>query len=106
MSKYASDMAHMFCIFVKYFPIKYRTLHQVFDKIVNKWALQVLYVDLLHFLQAYNIVWTSQTLVFGKVQFFFSGLMVGPTYQPPVRHSNPNAPLCLNTSFGLCLFEL
>jgi len=65
----------------------------LFDKIVNKWALQVLYVDLLHFLQAYNIVWTSQTLVFGKVQFFFSGLMAGPTYQPLVRHSNPDAPL-------------
>src|SRR5882757_6601411 len=70
----------------------------LFDKIVNKWALQVLYVDLLHFLQAYNVVWTSQTLVFGKVQFFFSGLMARPTYQPPVRHSDPNAPLGENRS--------
>jgi hypothetical protein len=32
-------------------------------------------------------------MIFGEVQFFFSGLTAGPTYQPPVRHSNPDTPL-------------
>ena len=29
----------------------------------------------------------------GEVLFFFSGLMAGPTYRPPARHSNPDTPL-------------
>ena len=49
------------------------------------------YID-LH-LQAYSVVWTSQTLFLGKVHFFFSGLTAGPTYRPLVRHSNPDTPL-------------
>ena len=36
---------------------------------------------------------TSPTSFFGEVLFFFSGLTAGPTYRPPVRHSNPDAPL-------------
>ena len=29
----------------------------------------------------------------GEGPFFFSGLTAGPTYQPSVRHSNPDTPL-------------
>ena len=36
---------------------------------------------------------TSPTSFLGEVHFFFSGLPAGPTYRPPVRHSNPDAPL-------------
>ena len=32
-------------------------------------------------------------LFFRQSPFFFSGLTAGPTYRPPVRHSNPDAPL-------------
>ena len=32
-------------------------------------------------------------MILGEVNFFFSGLVTGPTYQPPVWHSNPNTPL-------------
>ena len=28
-----------------------------------------------------------------RSNFFFSGLTAGPTYQPQVRHSNPDTPL-------------
>ena len=33
------------------------------------------------------------TRFLGEVQFFFSGLAAEPTYQPPVRDSNPDTPL-------------
>ena len=36
---------------------------------------------------------TFPTFFLGEVQFFFSGLEAGPTYRPPVRHSNPDTPL-------------
>ena len=36
---------------------------------------------------------TSFYWILGEVQFFFSGLSAGPTYRPPVRHSNPDTPL-------------
>ena len=32
---------------------------------------------------------------FGKVDLFFSDLTAGPTYQPPVRYSDPGTPLPL-----------
>jgi len=36
-------------------------------------------------------------MILGEVHFFFSGLAAGPTYHPPVRHSNPDTPLvCTN----------
>ena len=36
---------------------------------------------------------TSFLLNFRGSPFFFSGLTAGPTYRPPVRHSNPDTPL-------------
>ena len=36
---------------------------------------------------------TFPTFFLGEVLFFFSGLEAGPTYRPPVRHSNPDTPL-------------
>ena len=47
--------------------------------------------------QAYYAAWSSseppQPLFQVKSIFFFSGLTAEPTYRPPVRHSNPDAPL-------------
>ena len=40
-----------------------------------------------------DLLGTSPTSFLGEVLFFFSGLTAGPTYQPPVRHSNPDTPL-------------
>ena len=34
----------------------------------------------------------------GEGPFFFSGLTAGPTYQPSVRHSNPDTPLFKTTT--------
>ena len=46
--------------------------------------------------QAYYVVLYSygppKPFFWGR-SFFFSGLMAGPTYQPSVRHSNPDASL-------------
>ena len=38
---------------------------------------------------------TSQGLPIVPKPIFFFGLAAGPTYQPPVRHSNPDTPLTL-----------
>ena len=38
--------------------------------------------------------------VWAKSFFFFSGLTAGPTYRPPVRHSNPDTPLPGVRNFG------
>ena len=65
-------------------------------KIVYKWALWVLYCDLLHFdklIMLYHTCMDLPNLFSEKGSFFFFSLMAGPTYQPSVWHSNPNFPL-------------
>ena len=47
-------------------------------------------------IQAHYVVWSSSEApqpLFSAKSIFFSGLTAGPTYQPPVWHSNPDAPL-------------
>ena len=63
---------------------------------LNNMLFRELYIDLcIHTssLCCMVLLGTSPTSFFGEVHFFFSGLTAGPTYRPPVRHSNPDAPL-------------
>ena len=72
--------------------------HPVFDKIMNYKLFRVLYIDIYtptSSLCYMVLLETFPTYFLGEVQFFFSGLMVGPTYRPPVRHSDPDTPLGL-----------
>jgi len=72
---------------------------------MNNQAIRVLYVDLLYSYELTMLYGPPQdlpNLFFRRSPFFFSGLTAGPTYQPPVQHSNPDTPLvylldiCLN----------
>ena len=68
----------------------------VFGKIMNNMLFWVLYIDLYtrtSSLCCMVLLGTSPTSFLGEVHFFFSGLPAGPTYWPPVRHSNPDTPL-------------
>jgi hypothetical protein len=70
--------------------------HLLFGKIMNNQAVRVLYVDLLYSYELtvlYRPPWDLPNHFLGEVLFFFSGLTAGPTYQPLVRHSNPDTPL-------------
>ena len=67
--------------------------HLFLGKIMNKTGCSSTLHRSIMFLQFHHVVWTSQILFLGKVQFFFSGLTAGPTYQPLVQDSNPDTPL-------------
>ena len=60
----------------------------------RKWTLWVLYSDIS--ISYFYKLSASQRLpkptFLCEVQFFFFGLAAGPTYQPLVRHSNPDTP--------------
>ena len=72
----------------------------IFGKMINKNLFRVLYIDLYTPTSSPCMVLleTSPTSFLGEVHFFFSGLMAGPTYRPPVRHSNPDTATPLGCS--------